>query len=324
MSSAPVHSADHAAHRRRVALGIAAAIAGAATLSVNDLAIKMLSGGYPLHEVILTRAFIAFLFILGFIPASGQSYRLLLTRRPKMHLLRASIVMVSNVTYFLGLAALPIANAQAIGFASPLIMTVLSVVILHERVGPHRWGAVIVGLVGVLIMLRPEGGGVVHPAAVLVLISAFCYASTQIMTRTMKDTESAVTINFYTQIGFLLVSATMGLWVGDGHLAGSSDASLAFLFRAWTWPPLADLPYFLMTGLAVAAGGMLMSQAYRMNETALVAPFEYSSMPLGIIWGLVFFGTFPDLQGWIGIVLIIGAGLYTLWRETVRRRGRVY
>jgi drug/metabolite transporter (DMT)-like permease len=65
---------------------------------------------------------------------------------------------------------------------------------------------------------------------------------------------------------------------------------------------------------------MLMAQAYRMNEAALVAPFEYTSMPLAVIWGLVFFGTFPDARGWLGIVLIIGAGLYTLWREAVRRR----
>ena len=322
LSPASTSSAAHdLAHRRLVVLGILAAIGGATLLSVNDLAIKFLSGGYPLHEVILTRAFIAFAFILGFIAVSGQSFRLLKTRRPWMHLSRVMIVMVSNVTYFLGLAALPLANAQAIGFASPLILTVLSVVILREKVGLHRWGAVVVGLLGVLIMLRPEGAGSVRPAAVLVLISAFCYAITQTMTRMMRETESAVTINAYTQIGFLIVSLCMGLWAGDGHLSGSADPSLAFLFRVWTWPPAADWPYFLATGLAVAAGGMLMGHAYRTVEAALVAPFEYTSMPLAILWGLLFFGTFPDLQGWIGIVLICGAGLYTLWRETVRRQG---
>lgn len=308
------------AHRRHVMLGILCAIGGATLLSINDLAIKMLSGGYPLHEVILVRSVIALSVIFAFIPASGQSWRLLTTRRPRIHMLRVSVVMVSNVTYFLGLAALPIANAQAIGFASPLIMTVLSVLILGERVGPHRWGAVIAGLIGVLVMLRPEGPGTVSLAAVLVLISAFSYASTQIMTRRMKDTESAVTINAFTQMGFILVSLTMGLTAGDGHFEGTGDATFDFLFRAWVWPPLADWPWFLATGLAVAAGGMLMSQAYRMNEAALVAPFEYTSMPLGILWGLTVFHTFPELQGWIGIVLICGAGLYTLWRETVRRR----
>lgn len=318
MTDAPALTPE--AYRRHVILGILCAVGGATLLSVNDLAIKMLSGDYPLHEVILVRAGIALVFILVFIRVSGQSFRLLTTRRPRIHLLRVSVVMVSNVTYFLGLAALPIANAQAIGFAAPLILTVLSVIVLGEQVGRHRWGAVIAGLIGVLIMLRPEGAGTVSLAAVLVLVSAFSYASTQIMTRQMKDTESAVTINVFTQLGFILVSLAMGLGTGDGHFEGTGDATFDFLFRAWSWPPLADLPWFLATGLAVAAGGLLMSQAYRMNEAALVAPFEYTSMPLGILWGLTLFGTFPDLQGWIGIVLICGAGLYTLWRETVRRR----
>jgi drug/metabolite transporter (DMT)-like permease len=306
---------------RHVLTGILCAVGGSATLSLNDLFIKQLSSTYALHQVILVRAFVGIAFILCFIKLSGLSFAILKTRKPRTHLLRASIVMISNVTYFLGLAALPLANAAAIGFVAPILLTILSVVILGEHVGWHRWGAVVVGLVGVVVMLRPEGE--FHWATLLILCSALSYASTQIMTRHMKDTESAVTINFYTQCAFVTVSALMGLWVGDGHLSGSSDASLAFLFREWIWPPVGDWYAFVGTGLSVAIGGLLMSQAYRMNEAALVAPFEYTSMPLAVIWGLLFFGTFPDFQGWIGIALIIGAGLYTLYRETVRRRAYV-
>jgi len=167
-------------------------------------------------------------------------------------------------------------------------------------------------------MLRP-GSGVVEPAAILVLISAFCYASSHMMTRRMRDTESAFTLNFYVQCGFVLVSLAMGLTVGDGHLAGSPDASLAFLFRPWVWPPMHDWPAFIATGLAVGIGGLMMSQAYRLSEAALVAPFEYVGMPMAIFWGAVMFGTWPDATAWVGIALICGAGLYTLWRETVAR-----
>jgi drug/metabolite transporter (DMT)-like permease len=304
---------------RQVVLGIAAAMAGSAVLSLNDLCIKQLSGQYALHQVILVRAAVGMIFILCFAAVSGQR-RIWRTRRPLMHAMRASIVMISNATYFLGLAALPLADAAAIGFVAPLLLTMLSVLVLHEKVGWHRWGAVVVGLIGVVVMLRPEGQ--FRWAAILVLISALCYATTQTMTRMMRETESAVTINFYTQVAFIVVSSTMGFFVGDGHLAGSSDASLAFLFRPWSMPPSSDWVYFLGTGLAVAIGGLLMSQAYRMNEAALVAPFEYTSMPLAVVWGLLFFGTFPDLQGWIGIALIIGAGLYTLYRETRRHRAK--
>lgn len=309
------------AQARNVVIGISCAVGGAVALSLNDLFIKQLSSSYALHQVILVRAFVGLAFILGFIRLSGLRFGSLRTGRPVAHLIRAGIVMLSNVLYFLGLAAMPIANAAAIGFVAPILVTLISVVFLGERVGLHRWGAVVVGLIGVIIMLRPEGE--FHWAAVLILLSALCYATTQNMTRQMRDTESSVTINFYTQIAFIVVSVGMGLWVGDGHLAGLSadqggDASLAFLFRVWHWPPVGDWAFFVGTGVAVAAGGMLMGHAYQTNPPGLIAPFEYTSMPLAVIYGLVFFGTFPDAQGWVGIALIVGAGLYTLWRETVR------
>ena len=314
----PAISSDALAARRQVILGIGCAIAGSATLSLNDLCIKALSGDYPLHEVILVRGIIGIIFILGFAMATGQR-AIWRTTRPLFHLGRAMIVMISNATYFLGLAALPIADAAAIGFVAPILLTLLSVLFLGERVGPHRWGAVVVGLAGVVVMLNPEGR--FRWEALLVLVSALTYATTQTMTRSARATEGAVTINFYTQIGFIVTSLAMGAWAGDGHMAGGAGgAALEFLFRPWVWPVAEDIWAFAGTGISVAAGGMLMAQAYRMNEAALVAPFEYTSMPLAVIWGLVFFGTFPDARGWLGIVLIIGAGLYTLWREAVRRR----
>ncbi len=299
--------------------GILLALGGSVILSINDVAIKFLSGAYPLHEVILFRASIGLIFLAALIRLSGQSFALFRTRRPRDHLIRVTIVMVSNVTYFLGLAALPLADAVAVAYISPLIVTLLSVVLLAEKVGPRRWAAVAVGMVGVLIMLRP-GVGVIQPAAVLVLISAFCYASSHMMTRRMRDTESAITLSFYVQCGFVLVSVTMGLVVGDGRFAGSDNASLAFLLRPWIWPSVADLPAFAATGLAVAVGGLMVSQAYRLCEAGLIAPFEYAGMPMAIFWGVMIFGTWPDRTAWAGIALICGAGLYTLWRETIRRQ----
>ncbi len=302
---------------RNAMIGISCAVGGAVALSLNDLFIKQLSDSYALHQVILVRAFVGLAFILGYMQLTGLRLASLKTRLPRLHVIRASIVMLSNVCFFLGLAAMPIADASAIGFVAPILVTLISVVVLGEKVGWHRWAAVVMGLVGVIIMLRPEGE--FRWAAVLILFSALCYASTQNMTRHMKETESTVTINFYTQIAFVVVSVAMGIWVGDGHLSGSGDASLAFLFRPWIWPPVGDWAFFVGTGVSVAVGGMLMGHAYRTNPPGLVAPFEYTSMPLAVVYGLVFFGTFPDLQGWIGIALIVGAGLYTLYRETVRR-----
>ena len=299
--------------------GILLAIGGALTLSVNDFAIKSLSGSYALHQVILFRALIGLGLVALVIVISGTEFRQLRTTRPMAHLFRVSLVMISNVTYFLGLAALPLADAVATAFIAPILVTLMSAVILREQVGIRRWAAVAVGMLGVVIMVRP-GAGVIQPAAILVLISAFCYSGSHMMTRAMRDTESAMTLAFFVQAGFIVVSLTMGFWVGDGHLAGSSDVSLAFLFRPWVVPALGDLWAFILTGMAVSFGGMMMSQAYRTNEAALVAPFEYIGMPMAIFWGVVVFGTWPDHTAWVGIALICGAGLYTLWRETRRRK----
>jgi len=305
--------------RRSQALsGILFAAGGTLIFSINDVAIKFLSGGYALHQVILIRALVAMSFILVVIHLSPRGWSQITTARPGTHLLRVIIVMLSNVTYFLGLAAMDLADAVAVAYVSPIVVTLLSILILGERVGPRRWAAVIVGMFGVIVMLRP-GSGVIQPAAVLVLISAVLYASGNLLARRMGGTESAMTLSFFVQSGFILVSLTMGLWTGDGHLA-TDDPIWAFLFRPWVWPPVADWPIFLATGLSVGIGGLMVTQAYRTTEAGLIAPFEYVGMPMAILWGVVVFGTFPDATAWAGIALICGAGLYTLWRETARRR----
>jgi drug/metabolite transporter (DMT)-like permease len=299
--------------------GIFFALGGGITLSVNDLAIKALSGTYALHQVILLRALIGMAIVLGVIWASRSGFGQLLTRRPKDHLLRVSIVMVSNVTYFVGLSLMPLADAVATAFVAPMLVTLMSALILGEHVGPRRWAAVAVGMLGVVVMTRP-GAGVIQPAAILVLISAFCYASSHMMTRRMRDTESAMTLNFFVQVGFIVVSLGFGLIAGDGRFAQPQGSTWEFLFRPWHVPPVADWWAFVATGVAVGVGGLMMSQAYRTSEAALVAPFEYIGMPMAILWGVLVFGTWPDATAWVGIALICGAGLYTLWRETMRRK----
>lgn len=298
--------------------GILFAAGGSLIFSVNDVSIKFLSGGYALHQVILIRAFVALTFILTVIRFSERGFSQVVTNRPRMHLLRVAIVMVSNVTFFVGLAAMPLADAVAVAYVSPIVITLLSIVFLGENVGPRRWAAVIVGMIGVLVMLRP-GAGVIQPAAVLVLISAVLYASGNLLARHMGGTESAMTLSLYVQLGFIVVSISMGLTVGDGHLATESKL-WAFLFRPWIWPPISDWPVFLATGLSVGIGGLMVTQAYRTVEAGLIAPFEYVGMPMAILWGLLIFGTFPDVTGWVGIALICGSGLYVIWRETVRKR----
>ena len=300
--------------RRQTLIGILCAIGASAAFSVNDTAIKFLSGNYALHQVILFRSTIGMSFILIFILPFQGGFDALRTRRLGAQLLRAACVVTSNLFYFLGLAALHQAETAAIFYVAPILITALSVPILGERVGPRRWAAVAVGLAGVVFMLRP-GGGTIATATLLPLASALAYAFMHMMTRRLKATEGAVAMTFYVQSLFIAVSCSMGLFFADGHLSAQADPSLAFLFRAWVWPPARDLPIFIACGVGSALGGILIAQAYRLCEAALAAPFEYVAVPMAIFWGLMVFGEWPDGTAWIGIALICGAGLYIGWRE---------
>jgi drug/metabolite transporter (DMT)-like permease len=318
MAALSPHSAASSA-----ATPILLALGGSAVLTVNDMAVKALSGAYPLHQVVLVRATVGMAVVLALLAATRGLRRMgggIRTRRPGLHALRVLCVLSSNVLYFLGLAAMPFADGVALFFVAPLLLTALSVPLLGERVGWRRWAAVGAGLLGVVVMMRP-GSGALDPAALLVLGAALAYALMHILTRRMAPTEGALSMSFWTQVGFLLVACGMGLVTGDGRFAeGIADPSLRFLLRAWSWPAAADWPFFLATGLTVSAGGIMVSQAYRLGEAGLVAPFEYVAVPMGVLWGAVVFGTWPDATAWTGIALIVGAGLYVIWRET--RLGR--
>ena len=141
-------------------LGALSAIAGVFCFSVNDVAIKFLSGGYALHQVVLIRSCIAMVFLFAVIVPFAGGLRALRTRRLPLHLLRGLCVVFANMSFFLGLAALPLAEGVAIFFVSPLVITIFSVVFLRESVGRFRWAAVAVGLIGVVVVLRPGYRGV--------------------------------------------------------------------------------------------------------------------------------------------------------------------
>jgi len=295
-------------------LGAICAAIAVVFFSINDVAIKFLSGAYALHQVVLIRSVIGLLIIVVVIAPLTTGWELARTKKLKMHMLRGLCVVFANMTFFLGLAAMPLADAVAIFFISPLVITLLSVLFLGEVVGPRRWAAIAVGFIGVLLMMRP-GTQAFQAASLLPLAAAFCYAGIHIITRRFGGTESAATMAFYIQIMFILVGLLFGLVVGDGRFGDLSDPSLAFLLRAWSWPVAADFPIFVTIGIGIAVAGYLISQAYRVAEASYVAPFEYLALPMSVVWGMLVFDEFPGGWDYVGMALILGAGLFTVWRE---------
>ena len=308
----------------RAGLAIAFVLFGVFCISLNDMLIKQLSSGYPLHEIVFFRSSIALLVTLVFLQFEG-GFRALRTDRPFLHLFRGILVVISNMAFFLALAVLPLADATALFFVAPLFITLLSIPLLGETVGPLRIGAVIIGFVGVIIMQRPWESGDSLPASRIVLLlpvlAAFTYALNQLMTRKLGVKAPASTLAIYIQATFLIASVGFFIVAGDGRFAtDTTNASLHFLLRAWVWTAQEDRILLLGMGVNGALIGYALSQAYRLADAATVAPFEYIGLPLAVFWGLMIFGDLPTWEVWTGIALIIASGLFVFFRERAKAK----
>ncbi len=287
-------------------------------ISIQDALIKQLSGAYPLHEIVLIRSLTALPVMFVILQFEG-GWRRLLTPRMPLLIVRGLFVVVSNSAYFAALAVMPLAEASAIFYVAPLFITVLSIPMLGEKVGPWRAGAVIVGFIGVVVMLRP-GDGVIQLAAVLPILGALAYALMQMLTRRLGVTESASVLALSIYFSFIVVCVLMYLIAGDGSYLGKVHPTLNFLFLPWKMPTDDHWPILAGIGLLSTTIGYMLAQSYRLGEAGLIAPFEYVGVPLAVVWGFIIFGEVPDMTAWTGIMLIVGAGLFIVYREV--RRGR--
>lgn len=295
-------------------LGIICVVSTVTLFSIHDMAVKWLSTDFPLHQITFVRSIIGIIITLAiFVPLEGQYKKLVAGNMPLL-IVRGSIMVFTNVLIFCALATLPMTTAMAIFFVGPLITTVLSIPFLGEKIGKHRISAVLVGLLGCLLIMRP-GGDSFQFAALFPLGAAFFYSLMVIMTRKLGATESASTMVFYLQLIFLIFSLSMYIFFGDGEYGNDENLAIDFVFRAWIWPDFHSLLFLLLIGLTFGAAGYLVSQAYRVAEASFLAPFEYVSIPMAVLWSYFIWGELPDSIATIGIVLIVSAGLYTAYRE---------
>lgn len=290
--------------------GIAFVIVGVFVFSLQDVIIKAVSGRYPVHEIVFIRGLVAapVLLMIAYHEGGLASLR---TRRMGLHLLRGAAFFAAYTCFYLGVAALPLAETVTLANSAPLFVTALSVPLLGERVGPRRWLAVCAGFAGVVVVMRP-GASMMDPAAVLPVLAALLYAIGSIITRRLGKTDTGSTMALYTALFGLVAGATIGLTIGNGRFATGQHSSLQFLVRAWTFPDWSDLGLIALCGVIAAAGFYCLSQAYRVTRPAIVAPFEYVSVPLGILWGYLFWSEVPQAHMVMGIFLIVGSGIYVL------------
>lgn len=286
------------AERPFVAIGFV--LLAVAVFSVMDAASKILVADYDPVEVMWGR-YLAILAML--VPLILRSPRALVVARPGLQLARGICIFGAAVFFITGLAILPIADATAISFVSPLLVTALSIPMLGERVGPRRWAAMAVGFLGVVVIIRP-GSGAFGPAALLPLLSAACWAMSIVVTRRMRNHDRPLAMLFYsTMIGFVM-----------------SGAALPFVWRP---PTAAALALMVLMGALSVVGQYLLIMALTRGAASLVAPFTYSQIIWSTLIGFFVFGTVPMLWTWCGAAIVVGSGIYVVHRERVTRRAAV-
>lgn len=220
--------------------------------------------------------------------------------RPGLQLLRGVFLLGSATLFILGLGRLGVAEATAVSFVTPAFITALSIPLLGERVHVRRWAALAVGLLGVLVVLRP-GAGAFQPAALFPLASAFCGALMVIVTRRIGPADRPETTMFWSAMtGLVALSLTAPLW-----------------FRSVTW---VEAALGVAMGLFYAAGQHLLILAYSRAPASVLAPFSYAQLMIATVLGYAVFNAAPDVATLLGIGLILAGGVYTLYREGVLSR----
>ena len=281
--------------------------------SLQAVAVKWIGGNYSVLEIVTFRSLVALPITILFFRLEGGK-GLPTTSQPKLQVVRGIFLFLSYTTFMMGLAALPLADIESIRFSGPMMITILSVFMLREKVELRRWLALIVGFAGILLIVKP-GSTNFNEGSLFVLISVLFYALTVILTRKMNATDSSATMAYFSSWVYLIAAfITSPIAAAVGEIP-NAHPSIAFLFHTWTIPTAFDL--FIMSGLGLVWAGWayFMTRAYSVAQASVIAPFEYASLPIGVMWGFLFWREIPAGTTIAGAVLTLLSGLYILVQE---------
>lgn len=278
--------------------GIVAMLAAMAMFSCMDALLKELAGTYSPLQVTALRGLTAMPLVCAYILWRGEM-RAVFSRklRWRLHLLRGvfSIAMMALFTY--GLKTLGLAEAYTLAFVAPLVLVALSVPVLREVVMTRQWVAILVGLAGVVIAMRPQPDALVSLGAIAVLLAAGCYAASNVVGRLVSRTEPSATLVFWTTVSLAL----------GGTVLGAAD-----------WVDIRRQDTWILLGLAVTGflGQLAITEAFRHGQAAVIAPFEYSALAWAVMLDWMFWHAVPQSHTLLGGAIIIASGLYLIRRET--------
>ena len=262
-------------------------------LVLSDATAKWLVESHSVIQVVSLRSTILVICLAAFFTYSNP-----LVLRPgnlKMQLTRGSFACCSQYLFILGLSYVQLAEAAAAAYLGPVIMTALAPWILGERVGIHRWSAVLLGFIGMLIMLRPSAGNVAW-AMLLPACSAVFGALRDLVTRKMRGSGHPATVLLYSN----LIIASVGL---------------PFVLFSWQPFTLPQMGLLVLSSALIGTAHLMHIQAFRLEEASVLAPFRYTGIIWGVLFGFIIWGDLPDQWVIAGALVVISSGLYIYWRE---------
>jgi len=295
--------------------GVLMRVASAFAFAIMASFAKLTSGHYSVGQVVFFRSLFALAVLVIWLRARGDFPRAIYTRRPLGHLARGTGGTGGMFSYFLAIALLPLPDVVAIGYLAPLLVVALAAIVLGETVRIYRWSAVAIGFVGVIVMVSEHlGEGSGSRVGALAALSSAAFASyAVIQTRRLAQTETTGAIVFYFSVltsffGFLLM--TLGFVWPETAPLGPFLAG-----QKWSTPGFYDLALLIGIGLVGGVGQILMTDCVRYADASVIAPFEYTSIifAMGLGWWLFGEKPTPTILG--GSAIVIGAGLFVLWRE---------
>jgi len=297
-------------------------LGGLFLFSIQDVLISDLTKRYPVHEIVFVRSLVNTwpLILLSF--ALDQGKNMQITKFWQLFL-RGGLLSLSYTAYYLALAGLDFAQATSLYFTAPLFITFLSWVTTRVPIGWRRLTGVIIGLVGVVFIVKPGVGDIPLLPALMAVASAFFYALSALMTNWLGRTESTTVQSVTFVIMNLIIGALFWAIFGEGWAVDHAPEGLEVLLKAWVWPTRADVLIMVGIGLGSAIGFIMLTAAYRNLEPSFAAPFEYCLLGYNLLWGLLLFRQVPDALTLVGIAIIVSSGLFVLYREGERRQSLV-
>ena len=289
-------------------------IIGMSVVACQDTLIKFLSSETNIFLILFFRAFLGIIFLFIFLKIKKEPI-IFKTKYLSLTIIRAFLFFTAFVLYFFSLTKLSLATAVTLFFVSPFFITILSMIFLNETIGLRRWLALIIGFIGVILVMDPKINNF-NIYTTFPVICAFFYALTMIIQKKTSHEDSLYSQVFHIYIFATLISLIIGLIIGNGNYNDPSNDHLQFIFRAWSLHNTNIFFSLFLIGISGFVAFLCIFQAYRIGSPPSVAPFEYVLIVLSLILSWIFWQETLTFKGYVGLGLIVFAGIYTFFRET--------